>query len=1134
MRSKKQWGPAPSRWSGMAAWFAIGALVASLTPLAAQASLSVGNLTMLYSGTAPFDGDNAAGNDTDATNNVIRSNDRVGYRFFYQTTGGDTNTQVVFTAPAGARWSYMPTGCGPGSSIAGLVLTCRLGDIPNPQTQSIDFEMNAGARTQGAIVAPPTAVFTSDQTPTAPAYTPPATLVGSAAPRWDVVKTGAGYGQVFRVDSGPGDTPGYILPYNIMVQAQNYQSRGGDGSLKGLAPLTSTVVINDTLPTANARIMDYTNPYQANACTGHPTGFNQYLSSIADSGPSSSTSTVYVANGGSCAVTQTGQTATLTLTGVDSSLTHRPSTYSGDAIPPSDIRTTTIISKNLYVWIPQSDVPPDGNVFDIVNTVPATTFTSQDGAQTYTEPNTSNNSFTYGLRNGGAGTIGKLSVPWHYDTPGMPVGPTDAPGGVPTGFADAVNTTIVGSRWRPRVVLNNATTMPFTNLLVCDYFDNARQNLIETAPGVRVSVIAEEVAPSAGAPRPVIPATNYVIEYGTGGALDPNGQWVSVGASNSAQYQARCGDSGVTWTVDPTTFPDGWDDVTRIRVRYVGGSGLPPGATITMRYGVELRSTWRYTTNVVAPAAVAATYQAGSNIVPDDSFYGNANYRVFNTATAIADGWTSQPLAAVSVGIRRPSVFNSIRKISLSPVQTSPDPVGIGQTVKYQLTVYSRNIGYPGPETLTVTDVLPPGLSYVPGSSLYTPNSNQNGTVLPSGYRGGLPGTLSGEPVVSAGAAGCPTCTTVVWTINDTQPALSFDNADENSRLGAIQFDAVVGVVASGTQLLNSATMDSEHDYAGDCTYQGPATGFGGAGCLKATSKSLVVSAPPGFYLAKTTPSPTRPINSAMDFNLALTGIGGDVTNARWIDILPYNGDAGIRTTAGSNFTGTLALSSVTAPPGVTVTYTKVGPASVNPDPSHASNATLGSTWCASLSGGTCPASLAEVTALRFEAAQLTSGAVYNVDISLQATGNGGGGNYINNFRALGTLSGTSPVLVSQDARVDVASVIHVVTGTAGPGGSIGPGSQEVADGNTATLAITPDAGYEVDEITTTCSGGTATSGSYTTLPVYADCNVHVTFKRKEASMIAPVPTLGQASLVLLSLTLVGAGALRRRSQRRD
>ena len=427
-----------------------------------------------------------------------------------------------------------------------------------------------------------------------------------------------------------------------------------------------------------------------------------------------------------------------------------------------------------------------------------------------------------------------------------------------------------------------------------------------------------------------------------------------------------------------------------------------------------------------------------------------------------------------------------------------------------------------------MTDVLPPGLSYAAGSTVYAGNALQNGTPIASGYRGGLPGTLMGEPTITAGAPGCAACTTLVWTLANTQPALSFDNTDANSLLGNLQFDAVVGVVASGTQLLNSATLDSPNDYAGDCTYQGATVGFGGAGCAKAAHKPLVVAAPPGFYLSKTTPEPTRPINSAMAFNLALTGIGGDVANARWIDILPFNGDDSIRGATGSSFTGTVALASVTAPAGVTVTYTKLAPGSLNADPSHASNVTPGSTWCASLSGGACPASLAEVTALRFEAPMLASGTVYDVALTLQATGNGGGGRYINNFRANGTLGGNTPVLASQDARVDVASVNHVVTGTAGPGGSIGPGSQTVTDGGIATLAITPDAGYAVDEVTTTCSGGAATGGSYATLPVFADCNVHVTFKKQTA--VTPVPTLGESGLLLLGLALAGAGGLRRRA----
>ena len=88
-------------------------------------------------------------------------------------------------------------------------------------------------------------------------------------------------------------------------------------------------------------------------------------------------------------------------------------------------------------------------------------------------------------------------------------------------------------------------------------------------------------------------------------------------------------------------------------------------------------------------------------------------------------------------------------------------------------------------------------------------------------------------------------------------------------------------------------------------------------------------------------------------------------------------------------------------------------------------------------------------------------------------------------------------------------------------------------DGATATLGITPDTGYVVGEITTTCSGGNFSGGNYTTLPVHADCHVHVTFKKKEqiAGPVA-VPTMNEYALLLLSVLMVavmGAGSLRHR-----
>lgn len=1094
----------------------IGALIAmgilgsggALVTSSAHAALVAGGLVMTYSGVAPFDGDNAAGNDLDAANNVIRSNDSVGYSFNYTTSGGDTNTKVVLTAPTGARWNAIPGGCqSPASSIVGNVLTCVLGNIPNPQTQSINFEMNVGPRANGAAVPAATMALTSDQTTAAVPYVLPPNLVGSAAPRWDAVKVVSGYGAVFRAGSGPGGADGFILPYTIMVRAANYQGRGGD-SIKGLAPMGASFTVADALPTPNAVIMNYANPYQTTACVNHPGGFNQWATAIYDNGPNVGSNSAFVANGGSCAVTQNANTATLTLTNVDSSLTIRPTTYAGNGIPLSDIRTTTVTSKNLFVWIPLSDVPVGANATSIVNTLPAATFASQDGLQTYTEAGAdlANNSATYPLLNSATGTVGKVSVPWSY--PGAVASLEDAPGGVPTGYPDAVNTTVPGSRWKPKIVLNNSGTQPLYGAQICDYFDNARQDLIELSPGIYSNVVVQPA---------VVPASNYVVEFGTGGALAPNGQWTSVGGGASAMEQATCNDSGVQWNTNPAALPGGVGSVTRIRLTYTGIDGVPTGSNVTVSYGVRMRSTWAYTTSLLG-AEFGGSYAAGTSIVPEDRFYSPSNYRIANKMGATWNGLVNtanQPTeltSEVSVGVRKPGVFNSIIKTSVDPVNTSANPVSINQVVKYQLDLFSRNIGWNGPETLTVTDVLPPGLNYVPGSTVYTGNAAQNGTPQAgTGFRGGLPGTLSGEPTATMGAPNCALCTTLIWTIENTQPALSFNNRDGDSLLGNLQFQATVAVQPSGTQLLNSATIDSPYDFATDCGYQDSSIGFAGAGCVKASNKTLVVSSPPGFYLSKTTPMPVVPMNSSMDFHVVLASIGGAVNNARWIDILPYDGDAGIRGAAagGSNFPGTSKLASLSVPAGVTVSYTKLPPASLNPDPSDASNAALGAVWCAGLTGGACPAALDEVTALRFESATLPADTVTNVAITMQAAGNGAGGFYINNFRATGATNTGSPVLTSQDVRVDVLPTVHTVTSTAGVGGTVGTPTQTVTDGNVATTSVTPDPGYVLDAITTTCGGGSQSNGAYTTSPVHDDCEVHATFIKKTYTVTGTAGTGG-------------------------
>jgi len=106
-----------------------------------------------------------------------------------------------------------------------------------------------------------------------------------------------------------------------------------------------------------------------------------------------------------------------------------------------------------------------------------------------------------------------------------------------------------------------------------------------------------------------------------------------------------------------------------------------------------------------------------------------------------------------------------------------------------------------------------------------------------------------------------------------------------------------------------------------------------------------------------------------------------------------------------------------------------------------------------------------------------------------------------------GTLSGnaftTDPVTADCDV---VANFVEepAPTWTVSPGvgsgqGSISPsGNQTVDEDDTITFTLTPDAGYEIDDVTGSC-GGTLSGNAFTTDPVTADCDVIANFAEEEA-----------------------------------
>jgi uncharacterized repeat protein (TIGR01451 family) len=95
----------------------------------------------------------------------------------------------------------------------------------------------------------------------------------------------------------------------------------------------------------------------------------------------------------------------------------------------------------------------------------------------------------------------------------------------------------------------------------------------------------------------------------------------------------------------------------------------------------------------------------------------------------------------------------------------------------------------------------------------------------------------------------------------------------------------------------------------------------------------------------------------------------------------------------------------------------------------------------------------------------------------------------------------------------------YTVTAAAGQGGSISPTARTVGHGQTATFTLTPEDGYEIDSVSSTCDGSLS-GDTYTAGPVTGDCTVTAAF-----TMGAPIPSLSEWGMLLTAL-LMGAIAI--------
>ena len=1021
----------------------------------------------------PSDDDNlitvTLGTTTVPGNYVGPPNPQIAYFAAVDLPTGDAGCRNIQTSPVD---DPPPLGQS-GVTADGTKLFCYQGSTG---AANMPFTMRvAGTAPNGATIAAPKFTHQSaTNPPSAPTVTwndPSAaepthglpTLTVSAAPRWVIKKTAAGNGSVFVPGSGPNGEDGYVAAFNIGVHAQ--------GSRKGLEALKPdfTIAENFLNPSSNPyggmpsiQLVNWniSSSGFANIPMGPAPGqegcgdwknqlarlsnyFDNTAYHVNDRSPAPPTEAqepYTVAQGGDCratAVDQTAKTATLTVTGTDFSLRQYPVRVgyaTGGAVLvdvnnlDNKINQWWVASKSVLFWVPPGDLTPD--VTEWLNNTATLSGQSVTGQA---NPK-SESSDRAGLHRASGGSLSKV----YTQVRGVWTVPADTPASVcdPNHTGDCVvNQAAPGQLLSARfATYNYQYPGDLGPGYICEKIDNARLSFVDMRDVPVVGRHRKDASTGvawnylAGATDSVPDPVNFTWELGIDGAGTSGGTWNSFNTvpseyvdnrpppSGSTHADAACAeDAGVTWYSSVQQLLDAGrslSEITRVRGRY---TTFPTGVGILGYIPLKVNATYAYGGTDLAPGGTSTTFEQGAltygAIVPNQAIW---------TGSKTYNGRASDAMRIVG------TEYAQVTKTAQAPHQPNNATVTRGAFVTYNLQVNLTSSTNARTTDVTVWDVLPKHMSYVPGSARFGDAQLADPVCAAPGVT-----PAAGPFPADSVADGFTAC---YWTLKDQPVALTgVGNAAGN--LPPISFEAVVALDAPGqTALLNSAFADSTHNLSPDPVYGGP----DGFKCqtmpvymrqCRFSNWTLRTVETSGLVLHKQVDQPLVALDTGFEYALDYAAVGPELPGARLLDVLPAHTDG-----RGSVFSGGLKLAALIAAPvaeagppatqadpDITVLYTSNAAANINRDPYHAGHNLLGSggnsttttNWCASLGGANCPASLDEVTAFmvlpRAKAdATLPSGVAYRLRVGVRAAGNAPGDIYLNDF------IGDSPAL---DAR---------------------------------------------------------------------------------------------------------------------
>ena len=973
------------------------ALMAALAlwSLPGHAAITNVGYTLTSDGTPGWDPTDGPGLDSGPKNGIVRTHDEINYQVAISYADGTKDVQVELTLPRGAdgkplaEWpSSAPTTCLPGKSSVSAdrqKLICAVPDYTGAGTNSGNFTAKVlGSNRNGAqLPAPTLKVNGTGQVGLTSANQPPALTI-SAAPHYDVLINSSYQGSPkaygYQGEGGPNGKDGFYHRMMVGLMARNPNGNGK----KGVEQLDPTRPIEITLDVSgypssvrldNWRTKDNTaakNLPQASfgdGCgsiwQGRPSllageGINAHQR-VGDTG-ARSTENWIVANGGDCEAVPTAdglpdnQTVKIRLTGVDTTLTRTPIvTRSGESIPSDEY---WVANKIVVFWTDLNQYPA-GTPVNHRLSLRDFSATSISG-QAATNGRTSNDSFDYQITNQMSGYVSKVYSP-DLTLP-LPVGTSQDPSYTGDSIVDYA---AHGQHVQSRVVFINQGSVAYQNLSLCDIID---RTVFDPGQNFRAEFESQGTQPRVQYGVRTAGYTFASTDSAPGPRINQNS-----GAGTSEYALDNCSGPGITW-YDTIAQAEAAGGVTYVRG---GVDSLPGGKNITLRiFGMRVRKTWAETVTVQTPTL--SVHQKGTEIAEGTVVRNRAVVSASNVDAATLKAMNAQLRDHLQVTKARTTT--RITKKIIEPANAT-QPVAAGTTLTFQLQPRYATVLPPYPGTVTVTDVLPRGMRYVPTSS-----------------------RQGGQPVEPRVEEDTPSqgLTRLTWTYTDVTPHVGGD-MEGGAFLPDITFRARLALtLRNGATLRNLAVASGgATDADADCEFDTASGGF--KACAKSAEASVTIDTPPGFVLQKSVSKEEIEPGEPFHYDIAFYALGQtlrqiDIPDV--IDILPFVGDGtadAARSFNGRNpasrfDAGAYHLQAVEPPaidPGMRIYYTNRAPAEIHNDARDASNTMPGGStrWCQASEFGQagCPASIDQTTAIRTQATitRLGSGEPYEVRVRM-------------------------------------------------------------------------------------------------------------------------------------------------------